>query len=164
MAYHDSLTGLPNRRHLTEQIGRMLENRKDSQLVGVALFDLDNFKYINDHHGHQAGDDLLKMVATRLKSFIKPFEIAARLGGDEFVIAIPGLDSKADLSERIVELIQDMKEAYIIDGRPYYLTLSIGVTYATDASLTIRDLLKQADFAMYESKNGKNSGFSFFKK
>lgn len=163
MAYHDPLTGLPNRRHLFERLGNLLESQNDTELVGVALFDFDKFKYINDHHGHQAGDDLLIMMANRLLSFIRPREIAARLGGDEFVLAIPGLSSKDELSVRMNELIETMKEPYTIEGRPYYLSLSIGVTYTEAGSSTITDLLNQADFAMYESKNGQSSGFRFFK-
>ncbi|MFC4409510.1 putative bifunctional diguanylate cyclase/phosphodiesterase [Chungangia koreensis] len=162
MAYHDSLTGLPNRRQFTDRLNEILNSRNRSQIVGVLLFDLDNFKYINDHHGHQAGDDLLKMVSKRLLDFIRSDEMVARLGGDEFVMVIPNLNSRNDLAERCCSLIEHMDAPYMVDGRPYYISLSIGATYAPDQGNTVKELLKYADFAMYESKNNKIKGFRFY--
>ena len=104
------MTDLPNRSYLTEKIAEMLTNRVGDEFVSVLLFDLDNFKYITDHHGHQAGDDLLQMVASRLQQFILPHELIARLGGDEFVLAIPGLTCKQSLANRCMELLEFMKE------------------------------------------------------
>jgi len=162
MAYHDSLTGLPNRRLLTDRLTELLENRRPDQLVSVILFDLDNFKYINDHHGHQAGDDLLKMVSNRLRQFVLPHEVIARLGGDEFVLAIPEVTSKQELENRCRALIEYMKTPYIIDDQNYYISLSIGATFSPDQGKTVSELLKNADLAMYESKVREDNSFHMF--
>ena len=162
MAYHDALTDLPNRSYLTEKVDEMLSNRVGDEFVSVLLFDLDNFKYINDHHGHQAGDDLLQMVASRLQQFILPHELIARLGGDEFVLAIPGLTCKQSLANRCMELLEFMKEPYIIDNQPYTISLSIGATCAPEQGESVQELLKNADLAMYESKTTKKNSFRIY--
>lgn len=164
MAYHDSLTGLPNRRFLTERISEMLMNRETDHSVTVILFDLDNFKYINDHFGHQAGDDLLKIVSNRLQQFVLPHEVIGRLGGDEFVLATPNVTSKQELMSRCKALIDYMNEPYVIENQSHYISLSIGATFSPEQGNTVKELLKNADLAMYESKANKshNNGFRIF--
>lgn len=164
MAYHDSLTGLPNRRLLTDRISEMLMKRESDHLVTVILFDLDNFKYINDHFGHQAGDDLLKMVSNRLQQFVLPHEVIARLGGDEFVLATPFVTSKEELMSRCKALIDYMNEPYLIENQSHYISLSIGATFSPERGNTVKELLKNADLAMYESKANKNhnTGYRIF--
>lgn len=161
MAYHDSLTGLPNRRLLTDRISEMLLSRDPDHLVTIILFDLDNFKYINDHLGHQAGDDLLKMVSNRLQKFINPNEVIARLGGDEFVLATPEVNTKSELASRCIDLINYMNEPYLIENQQHYISLSVGATFSPDQGNTVKELLKNADLAMYESKANKKNNHSF---
>lgn len=161
MAYHDSLTGLPNRRLLTDRLSEMLVRRDPDHLVTVILFDLDNFKYINDHLGHQAGDDLLKMVSNRLQQFVLPHEVIARLGGDEFVLATPEVTSIRELASRCKALIEYMNEPYLIENQKHYISLSVGATYSPEQGNTVKELLKNADLAMYESKANKKNNTSF---
>ncbi|HKG56931.1 MAG TPA: EAL domain-containing protein, partial [Candidatus Limnocylindrales bacterium] len=163
-AYHDSLTGLPNRALFTERVDeRLAHSAAGSPLIPVVLFlDLDDFKVVNDTLGHAAGDRLLVMVAERIAGCIRAGDIAARLGGDEFAIL---LEDRADLSRsigvanRILDALQApfaMAEKEIVVGG------SIGVAVGRDTDERAQDLLRKADMAMYTAKSAGKRRLSVF--
>jgi diguanylate cyclase (GGDEF)-like protein len=150
LAYHDSLTGLPNRAMLSEHLGRLLARRPPAPQVGVMFVDVDMFKAINDVHGHAAGDAALQSVAACLPQLIRPTDLAGRWGGDEFVIVaddITGvqLDELARRLQREAEVSVTFGHATI---RP---SLSIGTTIA-QAGECLDLVLERADIAMYARK------------
>jgi diguanylate cyclase (GGDEF)-like protein len=153
LAYHDTLTGLPNRRLLDDRLRQALHlaQRRDARLA-VMLVDLDDFKQINDAHGHRAGDAVLREVAARLAACVRKADTLARQGGDEFVVLIPDLAQTTDgqvVAEKVLRALAAPLQA---DGAPLRLGASIGISlYPADA----RDgdaLLRNADAAMYRAK------------
>jgi len=157
MATHDSLTGLPNRRLLVDRLkNSMLLNPRHSRCVGVVYFDLDGFKAVNDQHGHQAGDLLLKEVALKVQACIRETDTFARLGGDEFVIVLDSLMPPADptfVARRILNAIESIQE---IEGKKIKISASIGLAKLTQINETIESdpelVIKSADEAMYKAK------------
>jgi diguanylate cyclase (GGDEF)-like protein/PAS domain S-box-containing protein len=160
MAHHDSLTDLPNRVLFQERLARML---KDSAgRVAVFYLDLDNFKAINDTLGHQFGDELLKLVAQRLRDCVKQNITVARVGGDEFAIIFPdiaALDDVAELARNICEAIGD---PYDLFGHIVVTETSIGIAVAPDNGTQSDELLKNADMALYRAKADGRGTFRFF--
>jgi diguanylate cyclase (GGDEF)-like protein len=155
-AYHDSLTGLPNRALFTEQVDIRL-SRSGGQPGGpipVVLFlDLDDFKVVNDTLGHSAGDRLLVLVAERVSGCIRAGDIAARLGGDEFAILLeddPGLARAIAVANRIIDALQAPFE---MQGKEIVVGGSIGIAVAREAEERAQDLLREADMAMYTAKS-----------
>ena len=153
MAHHDALTGLPNRVTLLDRLGQaILASKRSNRQIGVLYLDVDHFKAINDQHGHQAGDEVLRQIAERLRRVLRASDTVARLGGDEFVIVAPGLrieDDALSLGRKILELFnQPMQiEALELDVR-----LSIGVALCPVDEGDAETLLRHADQAMYRSK------------
>ena len=151
-AFHDSLTGLANRALFRDRVGHALESRGRTGVDPAVLFiDLDEFKYINDTLGHDAGDRLLKAVAERLLLAVRPGDTVARLGGDEFAVLIESGDSEADapgVAERLLEMVPRPLE---VAGRTLQISCSVGIARADDRSDT-SSLLRHADMAMYEAK------------
>lgn len=156
-AFHDSLTGLPNRALFMERLGHAQARAKRGLTsVGVIFLDLDNFKVVNDSLGHEAGDHLLVTVAERLTACIRPGDTVARLGGDEFTILLEDLTEGTQVSglaERI-EKVLDLPVA--VSGREVFTTGSLGIAVCLGDERTPDDLLRDADTAMYQAKtNGK---------
>lgn len=151
-ALHDELTGLANRALLDEIINDQLalSQRYDSELA-LLYIDLDGFKAVNDCHGHGIGDELLRVVARRIKGAIRCSDVAARLGGDEFVVVMfaAGADGAAALAHKLVETLSD---PYQIGEIPIRISASIGIAISFGAKTTCERLLEQADAAMYRSK------------
>ena len=163
-ATHDNLTGLPNRLLLMDRIERAITKVERHQLVGGLIFiDLDNFKQINDTLGHEIGDKLLIMVAQKIKQTIRKEDTIARIGGDEFIILADHIgNTKEEAYQNMQHLTQKIKlslnSIIEIDGHKNISTPSIGVTLFSDSSISIQDIIKQADTAMYAAKKqGKNS-------
>ena len=164
LAFHDVLTGLPNRALLRERLEKALAAAHDLQNCGaLLLIDLDDFKTLNDTSGHDVGDCLLQEVATRLESCIRASDTAARLGGDEFVVMLLNLskDPEAALGEAksIGEnIVRAFRRPYLLQHEKYEGTASVGVTLFQGRSETVDDLLKRADLAMYRAKaQGRNN-------
>ncbi|MEM7142085.1 MAG: EAL domain-containing protein [Actinomycetota bacterium] len=148
-ASHDELTGLANRRRLLDEIHR-LEHGPGS--VAVLLLDLDRFKNINDSLGHDRGDELLVVIADRLRLAVRPGDLVARLGGDEFAIVLPGPVAVAEaefVAERLMRLIG---EPVVLGRQKIYPTASIGIAVADDQT-GVDDLIRRADTAMYRAKS-----------
>ncbi|MGG3467224.1 diguanylate cyclase [Neobacillus pocheonensis] len=158
MAYHDALTGLPNRWFVKSFLEKFQTgNKNNEEMAGVILLDLDHFKIINDSLGHQAGDILLKAVAQRLSDCICGEDILARFGGDEFVLLLPNLESMEKVYEVSKFILKVMKEPFTICGQKFTISPSIGISLYPQHGEDINDLIKHSDLAMYHSKrNGRN--------
>jgi diguanylate cyclase (GGDEF)-like protein/PAS domain S-box-containing protein len=164
LAYHDSLTNLPNRAMLMERLSHHIALLKQMNQRGALLFiDLDNFKHINDSLGHPVGDSVLKIVTARLEASVRLEDTVARLGGDEFVVLITGLkgtrrDVTAHVRNTADELRQLLAQPMALDSHRLQVTPSIGIALIPDHGATPADLLKRADIALYRAKDaGRNT-------
>lgn len=168
LAFYDPLTRLPNRRLLLDRLRQALASKARSGLTGALLFiDLDNFKTLNDTLGHAMGDLLLQQVAKRLESCVRDGDTVARLGGDEFVIMLENLSKDtveaAEQTESVGnKILATLNQPYQLDIHEYRNSPSIGASLFNDKSLSIEELLKQTDIAMYQSKNAGRNTLRFF--
>ncbi|WP_200762343.1 GGDEF and EAL domain-containing protein [Nitrosophilus alvini] len=170
MAFHDVLTGLPNRTLLFDRIKQALYHAKRSRESNALIFiDLDNFKHINDSLGHKIGDMLLKRVASRLKKCVRSEDTVARLGGDEFVILLTGLDiNRADEYALYVanKIMNSLKRAFKINNQTLHTSSSIGIALFPVINklecCTPVEVLKRADTAMYHAKSEGKGTIRFF--
>ncbi len=153
LALNDPLTGLANRRLLSDRMSMALVHaRRNSSAMAVVYLDLDGFKQINDTLGHGVGDILLKMVAERLVATVRAEDTVARLGGDEFIIAlwhVSGIDYAASVASRAIEAVS---QPYAIEGNTVSITVSAGVSIYPDHGEDADTLMKSADLALYEAK------------
>ena len=163
MAMFDSLTGLPNRNMMTFQINKQLAALHRQQAGMALLFiDLDNFKKVNDSHGHHFGDEVVKLAGERLSRVIRENDLIARFGGDEFVILVTGLDKVEQVNIVADKLIEEFVEPMRISEQTFYISISIGVAYTTTSKTRALELMRQADTAMYEAKLERGSSYRFF--
>jgi len=163
-AFHDSLTGLPNRALLTDHLKLAIERarRRPDHLFAVLFLDLDRFKNINDSLGHAAGDQLLIETAARLELCSRPSDTVARLGGDEFAILLDGLASECD-ALRVAERVQEeLSRPFRLGGHEVYTTASIGITLSTHAYADPENVLRDADTAMYRAKEKGKARYEMF--
>ena len=158
MAYHDSLTGLPNRVLLNDRLEMALAQGQRSQsMLAVLFMDFDHFKEINDNLGHGVGDQVLKGIAVRLKNCLRNQDTVARLGGDEFILLLPEINSPADADNLAKKLLQAVSQPLHIQEHILQITLSIGVALYPRHGDNSTTLLKHADEALYQAKKrGKN--------
>ena len=162
-ALHDSLTGLPNRSFFSQRLDRVFTRGQRADAVIACLFiDLDNFKVINDSLGHAAGDDLLRTVAERLKDSVRPEDMVARLGGDEFVILLEDMADPEQTAAIARRVSDQLKRPVSLAGRELFVTASIGIAAGHSGHGGPKDLLRDADVAMYQAKTGGKAGFVFF--
>ncbi|MEE8059070.1 MAG: EAL domain-containing protein [Pseudomonadales bacterium] len=162
-AYHDELTGLPNRRLFNDHLELALHHhRRNQQNLAVLFIDLDRFKQVNDTLGHQVGDELLIAVAERLKTVIRKGETLARFGGDEFIVVLPILKSIKECETVAEKIIACLKEPFVCRQQKIHIAPSIGIsTPVTDGDN--QDLLiRHADSAMYRAKALGGNNFQFF--
>ncbi|GAA0779475.1 putative bifunctional diguanylate cyclase/phosphodiesterase [Roseibium denhamense] len=159
LASHDPLTGLSNRTFLTDKLTRMLETGEaQGRTASLYLIDLDEFKLVNDNLGHSAGDELLQLVANKLRRLVGPDDIAARLGGDEFLICHMLSPNSAESPEWLGQALQTaFSSQQIIDGKPRHVSLSIGFAHYPEDGATIGDLMRNADLALYQAKTEPNT-------
>ncbi|WHY01896.1 GGDEF domain-containing protein [Neobacillus sp. DY30] len=162
MAYHDALTGLPNRWFIKNYLKNCHSSNSIQQIKGVLLLDLDYFKVINDSLGHEAGDQLLQAVANRLRGVISADNVLARFGGDEFVILMPQIMSVDETFETCEEILRVMKEPFSIYGHMFIVSPSIGISLHPLHGEDMEDLIKNADLAMYHSKEQGRNCYSLF--
>jgi len=177
VAYHDSLTGLPNRLMFKDYLKRATaEARRNNQELSVLFLDLDNFKRINDTLGHVVGDKLLEAFAVRLQSCLRETDVIshtplddsesvmARLAGDEFTIMLPRTTGPANaqkVSRRVLEL---MSEPFVVNKQELYISTSIGIALFPDDGDSVDDLMKNADIAMYHAKKSGRNNYQYFSK
>ena len=158
LAHHDMLTGLPNRRLLTDRMEQAIAlARRSHSRVGLMLLDLDDFKVINDTEGHSVGDQVLVTVALRLRNGVRESDTVARLGGDEFVILLQDPGQTHDISRIASKVIEAVREPLMIGNSHYQLGVSIGIALFPDHGDSTERLMQQADIAMYEAKRGGGS-------
>jgi len=164
-AYHDALTGLPNRALAQDRLGVALAHAgRDKTKVAVLYLDLDNFKNVNDSFGHAKGDVLIQEVAKQLQIHFKNADTVARLGGDEFLLIFEEVGSEHEVAEIAEKVLRAFDAPFFIYDQEVEISPSIGVTMFPDDGETPGELIKNADMAMYQSKaNGKNSYFLFTK-
>jgi diguanylate cyclase (GGDEF)-like protein/PAS domain S-box-containing protein len=168
LAFFDTLTNLPNRRLLMDRLQRALAVSERSKRSGAVLFiDLDHFKTLNDTLGHEKGDLLLQQVGSRLAGCVREGDTVARLGGDEFVVMLEALDEAREIAAEEARLVGE--KILMLLNQPYHLvdfdfhsTASIGVALYSGHSVSIDDLLKQADLAMYQAKSAGRNRMRFF--
>ncbi|WP_083198141.1 sensor domain-containing protein [Pararhizobium polonicum] len=160
MAHHDALTGLPNRVLFDERVASALQQaRVSGQWVALAFLDLDNFKLINDTLGHNAGDELLRVVAGRMLACVRKSDMIVRVGGDEFIILLNGLPPERSI---VLSRLEDIRAAIgaplVLGGRSLQVSCSMGVVCYPDHGETASELLANADSAMYRAKEiGRNN-------
>ncbi|WP_262027394.1 putative bifunctional diguanylate cyclase/phosphodiesterase [Microvirga sp. Mcv34] len=152
-AYHDDLTGLPNRRRFHQRLQEAIDRTADnSSMVSLLVIDLDNLKLVNDRFGHAAGDAMLKEFAKRLRSLAGNQENIARLGGDEFALILPAVSSEAEAVEVARTVLSRMQHPAPDDDADFDCRSSIGIALAIDPGIKAEALQKQADLALYRAK------------
>jgi len=163
LAYYDSLTGLPNRTLFHERLEYVLRmaRRRESSLA-ILVIDLDRFKNINDSLGHDIGDKFLQAVADKLKLVTREADTMARLGGDEFALILDGVSSNQDIAKVAEKILHILSKSQTIQGNELISTGSIGISISSAECLDKDDLIKQADLAMYKSKEGGGNQFCFY--
>lgn len=163
-AFHDALTGLPNRALFLDRLAHVIASAKryPQYLYGVLFLDLDRFKVINDSLGHSIGDKLLIAVGQRLKACLRPGDTVARLGGDEFAILLEDIADAADAEEITKRIEKALSPHYAIQGSEIATTQSIGIAMRSDRYELPEQILRDADIAMYEAKSKGRSRHEFF--
>jgi len=152
-AYHDELTGLPNRRLLVDRYEQAVAlAARQSRRVGLLFLDLDEFKSINDTHGHSTGDRVLQQVATRLQACVRSSDTVCRYGGDEFVILLPELEGPNRAVAAAMKIRALLAVPYVVDGTRIALTASIGMAVYPDDGREYGALMRVTDSSMYRDK------------
>ena len=163
LAYHDSLTGLPNRILLNERMQQAIEYAAEHHSsFGLLFFDLDYFKSINDSLGHAVGDALLVEAAKRILASVRSGDVVARIGGDEFAILVMDIHDNNHLSGLATQIAVMLAEPFNIEGASFFVTASIGIACCPGDSDNIDDLMKYADTAMYHAKKQGRNNFQFY--
>ena len=163
LAHHDTLTGLPNRALLLDRLPFILAGAKRRNThVGVLFIDLDNFKTVNDTLGHSAGDQLLRVVADRIKASLRSGDSVARLGGDEFLVVLPDLENEQAASPVADKLIASISQPMALDGQIVSTSPSIGISLFPRDGVTPDALIKSADIAMYLAKERGRANHQFY--
>jgi diguanylate cyclase (GGDEF)-like protein len=172
-AFHDPLTGLPNRVLLTERLGHALARAwqkklrsgasGDVETIALLFIDLDNFKRVNDSLGHQAGDQLLIGVAERVGTHLRPGDTFARFGGDEFAVLLDDGEDESGAMGLAERIVGEMRAPFLVGGEEVFVTASIGIVLSDRGEVEGEELLRRADVAMYQSKRaGKDRCALFF--
>lgn len=163
LAYHDALTGLPNRSFLGKLLGdRIRQASRYNRKFAVLCLDLDGFKQINDTLGHDAGDDLLREVAARLEGALRKSDTVARMGGDEFTVLIPEIEAEEQAGTVANNIVSILAEPFVLLGEKFRVTASVGVSIFPDDGDDEQTLMKNADIAMYAAKDAGRNAFRFF--
>jgi diguanylate cyclase (GGDEF)-like protein/PAS domain S-box-containing protein len=162
-AFHDLLTGLPNRTLFLDRLELSItQAKRRNQHIGVMFLDIDRFKLINDTYGHLEGDQLLKEFAQRVRHCLRSGDTLARQGGDEFTVLLPDVGSNADVAFIAQKILAELRRPFTVAGKDFMATASIGLALYPDDGDTPEALLRSADIAMYQTKaQGKNGYLEF---
>jgi len=163
-AFHDALTGLPNRALFMDRLGQAAEHAKrhENYLFAVLFLDLERFKVINDSLGHLLGDQLLIGIASRLKSCLRATDTVARLGGDEFTILLEDVEDVSDAILATKRVQEELTSPFTLDGQEVFTSASIGIALSTTGYDQPEDMLRDADIAMYRAKRQGSAGYEIF--
>ncbi len=162
-AYHDMLTGLPNRLLFKDHLVLgMAQAKRNRRKLAVMFLDLDRFKIINDTLGHVVGDQLLQSVAMRLAKCVREGDTLARQGGDEFTLLLPQIETPQDAANAAAKLLDALNRPFRVGGQDHYFSASIGIAIYPDDGDSVDALVKNADIAMYHVKEMGRNNFSFF--
>jgi c-di-GMP phosphodiesterase Gmr len=160
LAYHDELTGLPNRSLIRERVEAILA--RGGGCFALAFIDIDNFKHINDFYSHAIGDALLVKFVQRIATHLRGSDILARMSGDEFVLVLDPIESREQVVDVIETIVEHLKQPFLIDGFEIFTSASIGVSFYPEHGRDYEALRRNADTAMYRAKEGVKGGASFF--
>jgi c-di-GMP phosphodiesterase Gmr len=160
LAYHDDLTGLPNRSLIRERVEAILA--RENGRFALAFIDIDNFKHINDFYSHAIGDALLVKFVQRIATHLRASDILARMSGDEFVLVLDPVESREQVVGVIEAIVEHLKQPFLIDGFEIFTSASIGVSLYPEHGRDYEALRRNADTAMYRAKDGVKGGASFF--
>jgi len=163
-AFHDSLTGLPNRALLLDRLGQHIARTKrlvDSQFA-VLFLDVDGFKFVNDSLGHQIGDQLLIAIGRRLEGCVRAGDTIARLGGDEFIALVEDVETTEFILRLTERILEEMQTPFILDGHELVVTASIGIALSGSNDDRAEEIIRNADIAMYQAKSQRKAGFVVF--
>jgi diguanylate cyclase (GGDEF)-like protein/PAS domain S-box-containing protein len=163
LAYHDSLTGLPNRAMLMDRLGQALSQaQRLDQQVAVLFIDLDRFKLVNDSLGHHVGDQLLQEIARRLRTTLRENDTVARVGGDEFQVVACNVAGSVDAARIAEKVMRTLGEPFTLEGQELHVTASLGLSLFPRDGASGELLLKYADTALYEAKGEGRNAYRFF--
>jgi diguanylate cyclase (GGDEF)-like protein/PAS domain S-box-containing protein len=163
LAYHDALTGLPNRLLFKDRLTVALSHaQRNGSRLAVLFLDLDRFKVINDSLGHNIGDQLLQALAARVQSCVRESDTVARLGGDEMTLLLPNLNRSEDAAPVAQKILEAVRYPFHIEGREFYITTSIGISLYPEDGLDAETLIKNADTAMYQAKEQGRDNYQLF--
>jgi diguanylate cyclase (GGDEF)-like protein/PAS domain S-box-containing protein len=163
LAYHDALTGLPNRLLFKDRLTVALSHaQRDKTRLAVLFLDLDRFKVINDSLGHNIGDQLLQSVANRIQNGLRDSDTVARLGGDEFTLLLPHLARSEDAAPIAQKLLESLRAPFLLEGREFLITTSIGISLYPEDGTDAETLIKNADTAMYQAKEQGRDNYQLF--
>ena len=163
LANHDSLTELANRGMASQLLMQSLSrNKRNQKIMALMFIDIDFFKHINDTLGHDAGDEVLQIIANRLKSSVRVTDSVCRQGGDEFLLIVEGLHSETQVTSLATKVLKNISEPIQTGVNDIVVTCSIGITLSPDDALEPKTLLKNADIAMYHAKEAGRNCIKFF--
>jgi diguanylate cyclase (GGDEF)-like protein/PAS domain S-box-containing protein len=162
-AYHDLLTGLPNRALFKDRLGQaMVHAKRHGQTMATLFLDMDHFKVVNDTLGHLVGDGLLQALAQRLRGCLREGDTLSRIGGDEFMLLLPHIRSRDNAAYIAQKIIASLKQPFSIEDNELYAGMSIGIAIYPDDGDNIETLIKHADIAMYHAKDHGRNDYKFF--
>ncbi|MDQ6933620.1 MAG: diguanylate cyclase, partial [Candidatus Eremiobacteraeota bacterium] len=163
LAYHDTLTGLPNRARLAQHLSALLSSCDGTTALHAVLFiDLDRFKLINDTLGHRFGDDILQAVAARFRHTLRDKDIVARPGGDEFIIVFTDVRDKLEVEKLAGRILEVFKSSFAVAGHEHFVSASIGISLFPEDGVDVDSLLRRADAAMYAAKAVGGNSYHFY--
>ncbi|WKE66301.1 EAL domain-containing protein [Gallaecimonas kandeliae] len=163
LAFHDPLTGLPNRTLLVDRCEQaLLQAKRDGHCLALIYLDLDRFKAVNDSLGHDIGDTLLNEVVARIQPLCRDGDTLSRQGGDEFLLLLPRINETSQVELVVERILAAMSEPFLVGGHRLWISTSIGVAVYPDDGDNVSQLLRKADTALYHAKDSGRSTFSFF--
>jgi len=162
-AYHDLLTGLPNRALFKDRLGQaMVYAKRHGQTMATLFLDMDHFKVVNDTLGHLVGDGLLQALSQRLRECLREGDTLSRIGGDEFMLLLPHIRTRDNAAYIAQKILLSLKQPFNIEGHELYVGLSIGIAIYPEDGDSIETLIKHADIAMYHAKDHGRNDYKFF--
>lgn len=163
LAFHDALTGLPNRRIFHEHVRQSLaQSKRTGQSLALLSIDVDDFKRINDSMGHHVGDQFLISLAKRVRSCIREVDMFARISGDEFMVLLPAVDSEEGTEKVSKRILEAVSAPWKVESHTFHASISIGIALSPKNGSDMDTLFKQVDSALYQAKHQGKQGFAFF--